>query len=115
MKKLMFVSPAALLFAAPAVATQGMTCRTVGSPRIEMTVVLGASSAVLQPRLSVGGQTRAVVIAQSWIEDPEFRFDLTDPHARRRELRIKVRRNGQVFDGSAWRNGRWHWVRCREN
>ena len=61
------------------------------------------------------GRPVPVVIAQSWLEDPEFRFDLNDPQARQRELRIKVRRNGHVFDGSAWRHGRRHWVRCRES
>ena len=80
-----------------------------------MSIVFGAMSLALQPRLTVSGRPVLVVVAQSWLEDPEFRFDLTDPQAQRRELRIKVRRNGQVFDGSAWRNGRRHWVRCRES
>jgi hypothetical protein len=32
----------------------------------------------------------------------------------RREAIIKARRNGQVYDGSLWRDGRRRWVRCRE-
>jgi hypothetical protein len=114
MKKLFVALPLALFGTTQAAATQGMTCRTSGAPRIEMSVLFGAASAVLRPRLTVGGRNVPVVMAQSWLDDPEFRFDLTDPQARQRELRIKARRNGNVFDGSAWRDGKRHWVRCRE-
>ena len=39
---------------------------------------------------------------------------MRDPAAMRHELRLKTRRIGDHYDGSVWRAGKRHWVRCRE-
>ena len=113
-KLILLAAPVALLTASPAAATQGMTCRTASGSPIVLSLVLGATPSVLSPQLTIGGRRVPVVIAQSWIEDPEIRVDLYDPNLLRHELRLKVRRNGPVFDGSVWRGGQRRWVRCRE-
>jgi hypothetical protein len=115
MKKLLLLLPLALAAATPAAATQGLTCRTASGPPIELSLVLGAPPSVLSPQLRVAGRRVPVVIGQSWIEEPEIRVDLYDPQLLRHELRLKVRRNGRMFDGSVWRAGQRRWVRCRES
>ncbi|MFC7537315.1 hypothetical protein ACFQPG_08040 [Sphingomonas sp. GCM10030256] len=116
MHKLMFVAgPLALVAATPAAATQGMTCRTASGPLLELSLVFGARPSVMHPQLVIAGRRLPVVVAQSWIEDPEIRVDLYDPQLLRHELRLKVRRNGFLFDGSVWRGGQRRWVRCRES
>jgi hypothetical protein len=52
---------------------------------------------------------------QWWLNNAELRLLLTDPNAMRREVIIKARRNGHVYDGSLWRGGVRRWVRCRES
>jgi hypothetical protein len=115
MKKLLLVFPFVLATATPAAATQGLTCRTAGGPPIELSLVLGAPPSILSPHLRVAGRQVPVVIGQSWIEQTEIRVDLYDPQRLRLELRLKVRRNGWAYDGSAWHGGQRRWVRCRES
>jgi hypothetical protein len=115
MKRLFILLPLVLAGASPAAATQGLTCRTASGPPIELSLVLGATPSVLSPQLRVAGRSVPVIVGQSWIEQPEIRVDLYDPQLVRHELRLKVRRNGSVFDGSVWRGGRRRWIRCRES
>ena len=115
MKKLALLAPLTVLVATPAAATQGMTCRTASGVPLELSLVFGAWPSVMQPNLRIAGRRIPVVVAQSWLEGPEVRVDLYDPNLLRHELRLKVRRNGPVLDGSVWRGGQRRWVRCRES
>jgi len=119
MEKLLLASLLALLASTPAFATGGLMCRTGGSRPIE--VSLGFAHAPGAPllkdatRLRDNGRNIPVTTPQWWLDDSELRLLLSDPNAMRRELILKTRRNGQVYDGSLWRNGVRRWVRCRES
>jgi hypothetical protein len=102
--------------AAPAHATGGLVCRTAGAKPVEVSLVVGptAVSSVVSARLTDRGRGIPVQIAQSWLEPTELRLDLVDPNAARHELRLRVARKGDAYDGSLWRLGQRRWVRCRE-
>lgn len=107
---------AAFVFAEPASATQGLTCRTAGGSPVELSLVLGAPPAVLLPRLTIGGRLVEVVVSQSWIDGSNLWVDLAKPgQISGRELRMKVQRKAYLFEGSIWHGGRRRWVRCRES
>ena len=111
------VSPiAALVLATPAQASGGLVCRTAGNSPIEVALVIShtAVSAAVSARLNDDGRDVPVSLAQSWLEPNEVRLDLVDKNAVRHELRLRTKRNGDVYDGSLWRHGKRHWVRCRE-
>jgi hypothetical protein len=106
-----------LLAASPAFATGGLVCRTAGSRPIEVATVVShtAVSSIVSARLTDNGRQVPVAVAQSWLEPNEIRLDLTDRNAMRPEARLRVKRNGSVYDGSIWRLGQRRWVRCRES
>lgn len=115
------LAPVALLIAvfglaAPAQASGGMVCRTAGARPIDLRLVIShtAVSVVVSARLTDAGRVVPVALAQSWIEPEEIRVDLVDRNAQRHEMRLRASRNGRVYDGSVWRGGKRHWVRCRE-
>ena len=118
MRKALLLLPASIAVASPAHATGGMVCETAGAKPIE--VVVGFGHAVGAPLISAStrlvddGVEVPVTAPQWWLDDKEFRLLLADPNAMRREVVIKARRNGDVYDGSLWRNGKRRWVRCRE-
>ncbi|GAA4722583.1 hypothetical protein H9L13_10760 [Sphingomonas lutea] len=118
MKKLIFAGMV-LAAAAPAHATGGFTCRTAGARPIDVTVgfghVPGAALLTDTVRLRDNGRNVPVTAPQWWLDDREMRLVLTDRNATRRELVLKVRRNGRVYDGEIWRGGQRRWVRCRES
>lgn len=60
------------------------------------------------------GRQVPVSSAQWWLEQSEMRLLLVAPNAHREELVLRAKRNGHVYDGSLWRNGKRRWVRCRE-
>ena len=66
-------------------------------------------------RLLDNGRNVAVKPAQWWLDNDEVRLLLIDAGARNQQLLLKARRNGLVYDGSLWRSGKRHWVRCRDN
>jgi hypothetical protein len=115
MKKLTFLI-AALLIAPPAHATGSLVCRTAGPRPVEVSVVVGHTviSSVVSARLTEKGRNVPVVLAQSWLDGSEFRLDLVDRDALLDELRLRTRKIGAFYDGSLWRSGKRHWVRCRE-
>jgi len=116
MKWTLFAALVATIAAAPAHATGGMTCRTAGAAPVEVSLVIGhvAGSPLVSARLVDNGRVVAVAKSQWWLDNSELRLLLSDPNAVRREVVIKAKRNGQVYDGSLWRGGRQRWVRCRE-
>ncbi len=116
MKRLFLMLPVAIVAATPAHATSGLVCRTAGPQPIDVLMVVGHSAVarVVSARLTDNGRGVAVQVAQSWIDPAEVRIDLTDPSAVRHELRLRVRRNGNSYDGSIWRGGKRRWIRCRE-
>ena len=118
MDKRLFLMPLAAL-AGPAYATGGFICRTAGAGPIEITIGFGhvPGAALLQDstRLVDHGRAVPVTALQWWLDQAELRLLLANPAATRRELILKTRRNGQVYDGSLWRNGKRRWVRCRES
>jgi hypothetical protein len=119
MRKTLFALPVALVAVTPAHATGGMICRTAGASPIEVSVAFGhtpgaplISSAT---RLLDNGLNVPVTAPQWWLDNSELRILLADPNAMRREVIIKAKRNGHVYDGSLWRHGKRRWVRCRES
>jgi len=102
--------------ATPAHASGGLLCRTAGARPIELRLVIShtAVPAVVSARLLDAGREVAVSLAQAWVEPGEIRVDLIDRNAQRHELSLRAKKNGGTFDGSMWRAGRRHWVRCRE-
>lgn len=108
--------PLVLFAASPASASGGLVCRTAGPRPIEVALVIShtAVSAVVSARLIDDGRDVPVTLAQSWLEPAEVRLDLVDKNAVRHELRLRTKRNGDFYDGSLWRHGKRHWVRCRE-
>ena len=116
MKKLIFAAPLLLALATPAHATGGFVCKTGGAGPIEVGLGFGhvAGSALIATRLLDRGRNVPVRQAQWWLDNRELRLVLTDPNAMRREVIVKARRNGHVYDGSLWRGGKQRWVRCRE-
>ena len=102
--------------AAPAQATGGLVCRTAGARPIDLRLVIShtAVPAVVSARLIEYGRDVPVALAQSWLEPDDIRVDLVDRNALRHELRLRARKNGRAYDGSVWRGGKRHWVRCRE-
>ncbi|MGI8704202.1 MAG: hypothetical protein ACR2JJ_00100 [Sphingomicrobium sp.] len=118
MRKMLFALPVALGAATPAHATGGMVCRTAGASPIEVSVgfghVSGAPLISSATRLLDNGRNVPVTAPQWWLDNSELRLLLADPNAMRREVIIKAKRNGHVYDGSLWRHGKRRWVRCRE-
>jgi hypothetical protein len=116
MPRVYLAFPLAIAIAAPAGATGSLICRTAGAHPIEVGMVIShtAISAVVQARLNDGGRDVPVHIAQAWLESDEVRLDLEDPNAERVELKLRAKGKGEQFDGSIWRGGRRHWVRCVE-
>ncbi len=113
---IILAAPLLAALATPAQATGGFVCRTAGASPIEVGLGFGhvAGSPLIATRLLDRGRAVPVRQAQWWLDDKELRLLLTDPGAMRREVIIKARRNGHVYDGSLWRGGRQRWVRCRE-
>jgi len=117
MNKLLLCPLLAVVAATPAHATSGLTCTSAGPNPIEVGLVIGnnAVPAVGQARLYENGRDIPVSLAQSWIEGGTIRVDLTDPNVERHELRLSVTSKGDVYEGSLWRGGKRHWVRCEES
>lgn len=110
---------ATVALASPAQATGGFTCRTAGPGVIEVSIGFGhAPGAPLltdATRLLDDGRLIPVTAPQWWLDDSELRILLSDPSAMRREAIVKTRKNGPFYDGSLWRGGKRHWVRCKES
>ena len=117
MKKLILCAPLLLAIATPAHATGGFVCKTAGPGPIEIGLGFGhvAGSPLISARMTDRGRNVPVRHAQWWLDGRELRLLLTDPNAMRREVIVKARRNGRVYDGSLWRGGKQRWVRCRES
>lgn len=119
MKYLLAITGATLLAATPAHATTGLLCSTASAPAIDLALVIShtAVPAVVSARLTDNRRDVAVVTAQSWFDSSEVRIDLVDLNALRYEARLRAtwRPASRSYDGLLWRNGRKHWVRCRES
>lgn len=109
------VAVAAVIAAAPAQATGGLNCRTVGAKPIEINLVIGhvPGSPLAGVRLLDGGRKVPASASQWWLDKTELRLLLVAP-SHERELLLRARRNGEHYDGSLWRGGKRSWVRCRE-
>lgn len=116
MKKAILATLVLAVIATPAQATGGFVCRTAGANPVEVGLGFGhvPGSPLIATRLLDRGRVVPVRQAQWWLDDRELRLLLTDPNAMRREVIVRARRNGHVYDGSLWRGGRQRWVRCRE-
>ena len=116
MNKLTILASGAVFAAAPAQATGGFECKTGGARPIEVSVGFGhvPGSPLILTRLSDNRRQVAVKSAQWWFDNDELRLVLIDPAATRRELVLRAKRSGHVYDGSLWRGGQRRWVRCRE-
>ncbi len=118
MNKLPFAIALIVLGATCASATGGFVCSTAGPRPLTVSIgfghVPGAPLLKDATRLTDNGRDVPVTAPQWWLDNSELRLLLDDPSAMRREVIIKARRNGHVYDGSLWRDGRRRWVRCRE-
>lgn len=103
--------------AAPAHATGGLICRTAGPRPIQVSVGFGhvPGSPLILTQLLDNGRTVPVKSAQWWLDNSEVRLLLVGPNAMREELLLRAKRNRWTYDGSLWRSGKRHWVRCRED
>ena len=117
MKKILFALPLVFVAAAPALATGGFVCRTAGPRPVEVSVGFGhvPGSPLILTRLTDNGRIVPVQSAQWWFDNQEMRLLLIDPNARQEQLKLKAKRNRYTYDGTIWRNGQRHWVRCRED
>ena len=117
MTKHAFALPLLLLAATPAHATGGMVCRTAGPSEIEVSLGFphGFGAPLVPTRLRDNGRDVPVSAPQWWLDNSELRLLLFKPNEHHQELLIKAKRNGHVYDGSLWRNGKRRWVRCRED
>ena len=118
MKKIAFSIAAILLAVTPAHATGGFVCRTAGTRPVQVSIGFGhvVGAVLLQDatRLTDNGRSIPVTAPQRWFDGQELRLLLTDRAGLKREAIIKARQTGRTYDGTLWRNGRQHWVRCRE-
>lgn len=116
MYKFILLLPLLAALATPAAATGGFVCRTAGPDPIEVSMGFGHApgAPLFLTRLVDNGRNVPVIHPQWWLDNEELRLLLADPTAMRREVIIKAERNGHVYDGSLWRNGKRRWVRCRE-
>ena len=116
MKRLLLAALPALIAATPAGATGSLICNTAGAKPIEVQLVFGHTvvSSVFQARLDDRGRAIPVTVAQAWAEPNDIRVDLVDPNAERHELRLRVKRRGDRYEGSIWRHGKRRWIRCEE-
>jgi len=118
MRKALLLLPLALLAVSEtAHATGGFVCKTAGARPVEVSVGFGhvPGSPLILTRLTDDRRPVPVTSAQWWLDNDELRLVLVDPGAMRRELVLRARRNGFVYDGSLWRGGQRRWVRCRED
>ncbi len=116
MNKLLLGVFACFFASSQAFASGGLLCSTGRARSVEVRLVVShtAVSAIVSARLIDDGRDVPVALAQAWLEPHELRVDLTDRNAQRHELRLRAKRNGRYYDGSLWRLGKRHWVRCRE-
>jgi hypothetical protein len=117
MKKAILCAAAIAGFAAPALATGGLVCRTAGPRHIEVSVGFGhvPGSPLVLTQLVDNGRQVPVRQAQWWLDSSEIRLLLIAPDGRREELVLRAKRNGRVYEGSIWRAAKRAWVRCRDN
>lgn len=117
MKKVLLALALAPVAASPAHATGGLICRTAGARPVEVSLGFGhvPGAPLIATRLTDKGRAVPVAAPQWWLDEREVRLLLTDPASLRRELVLRARRSGHVYDGSLWRGGKRHWVRCRED
>ena len=117
MNKYLALVPLAMLAASPAHATGGLVCRTASARPIIVSMGFGhvPGSPLILTRLTDAGRNVPVSAAQWWLDNREVRLILIGANAMRRELLLRASRNGHTYDGSVWRGGRRHWVRCRED
>jgi hypothetical protein len=117
MKKIILAAALAITVAAPAQATGGFSCRTGGARPIVVSVGFGhvPGSPLILRRLVDNGRNIPVKDAQWWLDRNELRILLISPDAHREEVVVRAKRNGHVYDGSLWRQGKRRWVRCRES
>jgi hypothetical protein len=75
-----------------------------------------AVPSVVSARLADNRREIPVMTAQSWFDPREVRVDLVDRNAMRHEARLRAtwRAASRSYDGTLWRGGKSHWVRCRE-
>ena len=108
---------ASVSLATPTYATGGLNCRTAGARPIALSLGFGhvAGSPLILTRLLDAGRNVPVSAAQWWLDNEQVRVLLISSGAQKQELLLRAKRNGLVYDGSLWRSGKRHWVRCRED
>lgn len=118
MKRFLLAAGLGLLATSPAQATGGLICGTAGERPVQLFLVIShtAVPAVVSARLTDNRRVVSVATAQSWFDAQEVRLDLVDRNATVHEARLRAtwRSSTRSYDGSLWRNGKRHWVRCRE-
>lgn len=122
MKKLAFLVLGTAAFAAPAHATDTLTCRGTANPRVRLDLSIGhlVGGVVAQAALTEGnaslitGQGQAT-LAQAWIDDRQLLVEVLDGNSEARIVELRTTRRGTrgAYAGTMKVRGRTHRVRCR--
>ena len=107
-----------LILSVPAHATGGLSCKTADERPIVVSLGFGhvPSAGLFLARLLDDEREIQVTASQWWMHGPELRLALVSEGATKEELILIAHWNdaARSYDGSVWRSGRKHWVRCRE-
>ena len=113
---------AALIPAAPALATGSIHCSSTerGAPEIYLSIGRGAGAAIIQMSLSgpagqftTGAGPRAPIVAQSWLDERELKIDVIDHNVEYHIARLISRRAGEnLYRGTLRYRGRTHAMSC---
>ena len=108
------VAPILVFIAAPALATQGLTCSAAGKEAPSVGVVIGhaAEPGIAQANLFDGTKDVPVAISQSWIDDSRVWVNLGDPDLMALVAKLRVTGKGANRRGTLWLNGKTYAVRC---
>lgn len=118
LKRVVLAGILALALPQAAHATGGLACRTAGPKTIEISLGFGhvPSAGLFLARLRDDGTDVPVRATQWWMRGPELRLALVSTSETEEEAILTATWNvgSHSYDGSIWRAGKRHWVRCRE-
>ena len=113
---------AALIPAAPALATGTIHCSSTerGAPEIYLSIGRGAGAAIVQMSLSgpagqftTGAGPRAPIVSQSWLDERELKIEVIDHNVEYPVARLISRRAGEnLYRGTLRYRGRTHAMTC---
>lgn len=108
------VAPFLVFIAAPALATQGLTCSASGkgAPSVGLVIGHAAEPGIAQANLFDGNKDVPVAISQAWLDDRRAWVNLGDPDLMALVAKLRVTGTGANRRGTLWLNGKTYAVRC---